>query len=169
MPTADTFDCPPIGKFVRSRLEKSITSVDPFARNKRWATHTNDLNPNTLAERHLDVLDFLNALIAEGVSSDLVVFDPPYSPRQVKECYDGVGQKMGIEGAQRTHSWKKERDAIDRLLVPGGIVLSFGWNSQGMGTGRGYRLDEVLLVCHGAGHNDTICVAETKLQSGLGI
>ena len=168
MPTANTFDCPPIGRFVRSRLERSKVSVDPFARNKRWATYTNDLNPSTLAEKHMDVLDFLLLLVAEGVSADLVIFDPPYSLRQVKECYDGIGKKVGIGDTQR-NSWRKERDAIDKLLLPGGVVLSFGWNSQGMGTGRGYQLDEVLLVCHGAGHNDTICVAETKLQPGLGL
>jgi len=28
--------------------------------------------------------------------------------------------------------------------------------------GKGYRLQEVLLVCHGAAHNDTICIAEIK-------
>jgi hypothetical protein len=36
MPTADTFDCKPIGEFVRRYLQG--VSVDPFARNKRLAT-----------------------------------------------------------------------------------------------------------------------------------
>ena len=31
-----------------------------------------------------------------------------------------------------------------------------------MRMGKGYRLQEVLLVCHGAAHNDTICIAEIK-------
>ncbi len=58
--------------------------------------------------------------------------------------------------------WSKLRDAIDRLIVPGGVVLSFGWNSNGMGIGRGYELLEVLMVAHGGAHNDTICIAERK-------
>lgn len=56
---------------------------------------------------------------------------------------------------------------INEILVNGGIVLSFGWNSIGMGNKRGYELLEGLLVCHGPGHNDTICIAEKKLQSTL--
>ncbi len=161
MPTADTFDCLPIGEFVKSYLRQSAVSIDPFARNKRWATHTNDLNPETLAEYHLDAYVFLSELLQKGVQADLVIFDPPYSPRQIKECYDSVGLKMAQMDAFRTH-WKPERDTIDQLLEIGGIVLSFGWNSIGMGKKRGYEILEVLLVCHGPGHNDTICMAEQK-------
>ena len=93
--------------------------------------------------------------------NDLVIFDPPYSPRQIKECYDGIGKKMRQMDAFRTH-WKPERDVINELLVPGGYVLSLGWNSIGMGKKRDYTIKELLLVCHGPGHNDTICMAELK-------
>jgi hypothetical protein len=137
-------------------------TIDPFARNKRWATHTNDLNPKTEAEHHMDAHDFLEMLERDGVSADVVLFDPPYSPRQIKECYDGIGKKMEQMDAFRTH-WKPERDRIDAILKVGGVVLSFGWNSIGMGQKRGYRMEEVVIVCHGPGHNDTICVAERKM------
>ena len=123
----------------------------------------------TAAMYHMDALDFLQSMIREGIEPDLVIFDPPYSPRQVKECYDGIGLKMGREGGQRTHAWTRERDAIDVMLTDNGTVLSFGWDSIGMGKGRGYEIEEILLVCHGAGHNDTICMAERKhiIQPGL--
>jgi len=166
MPNKDTFDILPIGEFVKRYLHKSNISIDPFARNKRWATYTNDLNPATLAEYHLDVYDFLNMLLSKEVKADLIIFDPPFSPRQIKECYDDIGQKMGSMDAFRTH-WKPERDLIDKLLKIGGVVLSFGWNSIGMGAKRAYRQEEILLVCHGPGHNDTICLAERKLQEQL--
>jgi hypothetical protein len=164
MPTADTFDCKPMGELVKRYLAQSKVSIDPFARNKRWATYTNDLNPNTAADYHLDAYAFLQKINDDGVKPDLVIFDPPYSPRQVKECYDGIGQKMGKEGAQRTHSWKQERDAINQALTDDGIVLSFGWNSLGMGKKRQYEIVEILLVCHGAGHNDTICTVERRIN-----
>jgi hypothetical protein len=54
------------------------------------------------------------------------------------------------------------RDALDVVMLPGSIVLSFGWNSNGMGKTRGYELQEILLVAHGGAHNDTICLAEKK-------
>lgn len=38
-------------------------------------------------------------------------------------------------------------------------MLSFGWNSAGMGL-EGFRRLEILLVAHGGAHNDTICVAD---------
>lgn len=32
-----------------------------------------------------------------------------------------------------------------------------------MGKGRGYEIEEIMLVCHAGQHNDTICLAEKKL------
>jgi hypothetical protein len=168
MPESDTFDCPPIHTLVKRYLRQSRVSIDPFARNKGWATHTNDLNPQTSAEYHLDVCDFLQQLKSQGVKADLVLFDPPYSPRQIKECYDGIGLKMGEMDAFRTH-WKPERDLIHDILEIGGIVISLGWNSIGMGKKRGYAVQDILMVCHGPGHNDTLCIVERKqvYQSGM--
>ena len=163
MPTKDTFQCQPIGDFVERYLAESTVSIDPFARNCQWATYTNDLNPNTRAERHEDAAYFLEALRSQGMKPDLVLFDPPYSPRQVKECYEGIGLTMTQQDGHRTHGWTPERNIINDMIVLGGVVLSFGWNSMGMGKGRGFEMEELLLVCHGAGHSDTICVAERKI------
>lgn len=66
MPNADTFSVKPIGEFVQRYLATSRVSVDPFARNKRWATHTNDLNPATEAEHHMDAEAFLVMLKTGG-------------------------------------------------------------------------------------------------------
>ena len=168
MPTSNTFDCPPIGEFVRSYLRHSKTSLDPFARNCRLATHTNDLNPETSAEFHLDAYDFLLMLRDRGVKVDLAIIDPPYSRQQVKEVYNGIGRHYGLEDSQEhSTNWHKERDLIDEILVLQGVVLSFGWNSAGMGLERNYRIEEILLVCHGGAHNDTICVAERKVAHQL--
>ena len=55
------------------------------------------------------------------------------------------------------------KNEISRITKPGGYVLSFGWNTVGMGKTRGFKIEEILLVCHGGIHNDTICVKEVKL------
>jgi hypothetical protein len=167
MPTGDTFDCPPIGEFVGRWLRGAKVSIDPFARNKRLATWTNDLNPETAAQFHLDALDFLRKMESDGVVADMILFDPPYSPRQVKELYEGIGKKMTQQDGWRTHSWKAERDVIHRLVPVGGVCLSFGWDSMGMGKKRGWAIEEIRLVCHGAGHSDTICMAERKVAGDL--
>jgi hypothetical protein len=160
MPTGDTFDCPPIGDFVRRWMAGAKVSVDPFARNKRWATHTNDLNPATAAEHHMDAEAFLNMLADQGCEADLVLIDPPYSPRQVKECYDGIGLPMKQTDALLGMTRKRLKAALLRLVRPGGVCLHFGWNTVGMG--KGWQIEEIVLVCHGSAHNDTICMAERR-------
>lgn len=162
MPSMNTFDVKPIGSFVKKYLHKSKVSVDPFARNKQWATYTNDLNPDTVAECHLHALDFLVMLKAKNIIADLVIFDPPYSPHQTKTCYEGFGISMKYEDDAR-HGWYKTRQAIADIQDKEGICLSFGWNTVGIGKKKGYEIIEILLVCHGIGHNDTICLAEKRL------
>lgn len=162
MPTPDTFDCKPIGDFVRRYLKPGMTSIDPFARNKRWCTHTNDLNPETLAEHHMDAIDFCLMLQKENVRANLAIIDPPYSNRQISECYKGVGRSVTTEDTQLGRVLKEVRQAIHPMVEIGGIVLSFGWNSCGMGIKLGYRPLEIMLVAHGGSHSDTICLAEIK-------
>jgi hypothetical protein len=167
MPNKETFKIPPIGAFVEYYLKLSKMSVDPFARNFQGCTYTNDLNPKTKAKEHMKALDFLKLIHETGVPADLIVFDPPYSTRQIKECYHNFGLKMSYEDTHEYGSWKLTRNAIAKILKIGGVVLSFGWNTIGMGTKRGFNKEEILLVCHGGAHNDTICMAERKTSEQL--
>ena len=57
------------------------------------------------------------------------------------------------------------RDAAMPLLDVGAVVLSFGWSSTGFGKELGFEIEEILLVCHGGHHNDTICIAERRIKS----
>lgn len=165
MVSGDTFDCKPIGTFVQKYLGNSKVSVDPFARNKRWATYTNDLNPETCAEYHLEAREFLWKLEHDGVQADLIILDPPYSQVQVSRTYKQVGREYKPFGDDNNAVLYREvRNVCDRLLQPDGIALSFGWNSAGFGLKRGYDIIEILLVPHGGAHNDTICMAEKKLR-----
>lgn len=159
MPSPNTFSIPPIAAFISRYLTTGVVSADPFARNSTLATYRNDLNPATVAPSHLDAEEFLVTL---GQPIDVLLFDPPYSPRQISECYQQVGRAVGVEGTQNAALYKRVRDAAMPLFRPGAVVLSFGWNSAGMGTGRGFEIEEILLVAHGGAHNDTICVAERK-------
>jgi hypothetical protein len=160
MPTPDTFDIPEIRGFVQKYLTKSKCSIDPFARNKRWATWTNDINPLTAAKEHLEARRFLRQLELNNVQADLVIFDPPYSPRQIKEHYAAAGMLTNQEDTQNAKLYAECRDYFRKLTTPDAVVLSFGWNSSGMG--KGWEIIELILICHGAAHSDTICLAERK-------
>ncbi len=162
MPNHETFSIKPIGDIVRRYLAESKCSVDPFARNKEWATYTNDLNPKTKAQHHLEAEEYLRMLHAEGIRADLVLVDPPYSPRQVKECYDAIGRKVEQGDALLGAIRKTRKQAICQILDPGSVVITCGWNSVGMGKTLGFEIEEILLVCHGSDHNDTIVVVERQ-------
>lgn len=165
MPNSSTFNVPPIGDFVRRYLSKSQISIDPYARDSKWATYTNDLNPNTSADSHMEAEAFLDMLIERGVKADLIIIDPPYSPRQVKECYDKIGMPMKQMDALLGYIRGRLRERINQLLTDSGTVLWFGWNTTGMGKKYGFAIREILLVCHGSDHNDTICFAEQREAS----
>ena len=111
-----------------------------------------------------DVL--LTLSVTENESADLVLFDPPYSPRQLKECYDNRGEVLHDT---KSSVWSKWKDETARVIKPGGLCLSFGWSSQGLGKNRGFKIIEILLVAHGGNHNDTICVVEKKIQGELSV
>lgn len=163
MPNHNTFEIKPIREFVLKYTQGKLIRIDPFARNNKFCNITNDLNPETTAEHHLDCPAFLDMLIERGILANIVVFDPPYSARQTSECYKQFGYPVTMETTQ-TNFLCKNRERIDKLVKPGGIVLNFGWNSVGMGKKMGYEILEILLVAHGGAHNDTICVAERKLS-----
>ena len=164
MPNSNTFNIKCIRKLIYKYLKPEYDSIDPFANNSKIAKITNDLNPNFDTDYHLDATDFLR-IFADN-SKDFVLYDPPYSLRQVSECYKNVGISVTTKTTQS--SWRtKHINEIARIIKPNGIVMCFGWNSSGIGRKRGFELIEVLLVAHGGSHNDTIVTVERKTQSKL--
>jgi hypothetical protein len=134
--------------------------IDPFSRNTPFKNCiTNDLDTNFESDYHLEALEFLG--LFETGSVDGVLFDPPYSPRQISECYKNVGIAVHMKDTQSSFYGDRKKEAV-RVLKKGGIAISFGWNSGGMGKSLGMELTHILLVPHGGAHNDTICTIERK-------
>lgn len=160
MPNKWTFTIKPIKDLIFRHISSGgIGWIDPYAGENSPAEIKNDLNPERNTQFHLDALDFLRTFKDKSV--DGVLFDPPYSPRQVSECYKGFGMKVGMKTTQTTF-WSNQKDEIARIIKPGGKVLCFGWNSMGCGMSRGFSMTEILLVPHGGGKNDTIVTVEIK-------
>ena len=90
LPNSNTFSIKPISNLIGKYLSDDMLSIDPFANISRIAKITNDLNPDYKTDFHLDAIDFF-----ETESVDFVLYDPPYSLRQVSECYKGVGSNYG--------------------------------------------------------------------------
>lgn len=159
---ADTFASRPIAALLDRWLAGARVVVDPFARNSRRGTHRNDCDPATEAPSHLDARDYCARLLAEGVVADVVLLDPPYSPRQIAECYRQIGRPVYRADTQNARLYREVRDRLDPLLRAGGVAVSCGWSGVGFGRRRGYEACELLLVTHGGAHHDTIVVVERK-------
>ena len=155
MPNSNTFSIKPIKELMGRHL--SGVSVDPFANSNRIATVTNDLNPEYGCDHSLDALEFLKGVADD--SFDTVLFDPPYSPRQVSECYKSLDKTVNMQTTQASF-WGNLKKEISRVCKPQGKVITFGWNSGGIGKKYGFEIIEILLVPHGGWHNDTIVTVE---------
>lgn|GEM_PF-464949 len=157
MPNKFTFLIPPIKAFLEEEMDGGPW-CDPFAGMHSPASLTNDQHPESNALYHLDALEFLRQQ-SDG-SQQGVLYDPPYSPSQVRDHYDNIGIKHW-DG--RMNFWSDTKDECGRIIRPGGKAICFGWNSMGMGKSRGFQMTRILLVPHGGSRNDTICTVEIKL------
>ena len=162
MPSRWTFTIKP----VRELLDRYILCagkdwIDPFAGRNSIAEYRNDLNPDMPCKYHLDALDFLNLPLIKHNVFEGGLYDPPYSLRQIMECYKGVGLTVEKKWVT-TKFYTDVKTCLSKKIKQGGVVISFGWNSIGMGKGRGFQIIEILLVSHGRLHNDTIVTVEKK-------
>jgi len=138
MPNKRTFGIKPIKELLNNYIYFWDVVIDPFP-----------------FEYKEDATEYLKKL--PDNHSPIAVFDPPYSTRQLKECYKGKG-----EYDTKSSTWSNWKNLLAKKIESGGICISFGWNTNGLGINRGFKIVEILLVAHGGIHNDTICVVEKK-------
>ena len=138
MPNKKTFTIKPIEELIKRYIHEGSVVLDPFP-----------------FEYKEDATEHMNKFDDESFEYGLL--DPPYSPRQLKECYKGKG-----EYDTKCSTWSNWKNLMAKKIKKGGKVISFGWNTGGLGMRRGFKIIEILLVPHGGQHNDTICVVEVK-------
>jgi hypothetical protein len=155
MPSRWTFEVPPISEFVQRWTENALVIVDPFCGYSCRGSHRNDL-----VLGGLDAREYCKLLLQDDLVADVVIFDPPYSNEQVVRSYRSIGRDVTKKDTQLGVLYSESRALLNRLLRVGGVALSFGWNSAGFG--KALPIEEILLVCHGGAHHDTICLAQRK-------
>lgn len=167
MPNSKTFKIKPIKEIIKKYSQNKQLIIDPFANEssiKEFLPKTstyinNDIDEEFDTQYHLEAYDFLQLFDNESV--DMVLYDPPYSPRQVSECYKKVGRTVTMQDTQSSYfsRFKKE---ISRILKKDGICISFGWNTNGIGKTLGFEIVEIKILAHGGMHNDTLVTVERK-------
>jgi len=162
MPNSNTFSIKPIRELIEQLIDGLPLICDPFVRNSPFRNRcvSNDLDDSIQADYHLDALKFLRS--RSDSEFDAMLFDPPYSPRQVSECYKKMGLTVNMQTTQASF-WSFLKKEIGRTVKPGGIVITCGWNSGGVGNKYGFSIEQILLVAHGGWHNDTIVTVERKM------
>ncbi len=181
--TAHPFENPHVKKIIdrvirklnndsSNRIPGRIHICDPFSNNKttrRQGTTlvTNDLNPKFNADYCMEANDFGEEMFKQQKMFDLILFDPPYSLRQLKEQYEGIGSKL--PQWQTRNMWGRCRNALAKCVAPGGYVISFGWNSSGFGRARGFEIEEIMLLGQGghADRYDLIITVERNVTTSL--
>lgn len=140
MPNKRTFTIKPIKKLIIEELGREWGEyIDPFP-----------------FEYQEDAVDYLRRIKPHKYG----LFDPPYSPRQLKECYKGKG-----EYDTKASTWSRWKDLMAEKVQ--NKCISFGWNTGGLGKKRGFKITRILMVCHGGMHNDTICTVEQRVQTNF--
>ncbi len=104
------------------------------------------------ATSNQDALEWLKSLTTD--SFDGVLYDPPYSITQAR--------KYGSKKFSSMKYWADCKKEIARITKPGGKVICFGWNTMGIGKGRGFKMQRILIVPHGGSKNDTLVTVEVK-------
>ena len=167
MPNRWTFKIPPIKSLLLEECSGLYSGneiwIDPFAGKLSPVKYEfkNDLDPERNTSHHMDALEFLK--MQESDRFDGILYDPPYSIRQARECYRGHGfDKLEIKPTNMKY-WAECKNEAGRILKKNGKAISFGWNSNGLGIKRGFEMKYILLVPHGGSQYDTIVTVEIKL------
>lgn len=79
---------------------------------------------------------------------------------------DNIGMSLPFDTTQDA-SFGKVKDTAAIKIRSGGYAICCGWNTNGFGKNRGFKLIEVLLVPHGGHHQDTIVTVEKKINHNL--
>jgi len=112
----------------------------------------NDLDNEALSNFKMDALEFVKTW--KGGQFDTILLDPPYAYRKSMEMYKGI----------KASPFRQLKDELPRILMPHGIVITFGYHSNTMGKNRGFETERIALFSHGGAIHDTIASVERKIK-----
>ena len=163
MPNKNTFQIKPIKDLIEryiNQQNKGSIILNPFANSSKIGI-TNDIDPQYNTDYNMDAIDFLRMYSDNSVG--LILWDPPFTPRQVSECYKKLKYTVNMETTQASY-WSNQKKEIARITKKNGVVICCGYNSGGIGEKNGFKIEEVLLTPHGGWHNDTIVTVCKKIK-----
>lgn len=170
MPNKETFKIKPIKELLQRYVPNRYDNnwVNPFSGKSFLCQFNNDINPD-INPNPMDAAQYVKKL--KNKKHTGFVFDPPFSLNQATTLYNQYHKEKGkglfcVKPSSMVY-WSKIKNDIADKIEMGGLCISFGWNSMGLGLNRGFEQVEILLVPHGGSRNDTIVVVERKIGKRL--
>lgn len=121
MPNSRTFKINAIRDLILKYAKDTYTILDPYANESSIKQYlncnyiSNDLDESYNTDYHLEAQDFIK--LFENWSVDMVLNDPPYSPRQVSECYKQLGKTVTYKDTSAEYYTKVKKE-ISRVVKP---------------------------------------------------
>jgi hypothetical protein len=106
--------------------------------------------------------DYLR-VISDG-TAESVLLRPPTTWAQAQHYVKAYGETW--DGTTRW--WANLKNEAARITMVGGLVISVGWDSNGLGKNRGFQLERILYVAHGGHWHDSIVTVERKVSAKVG-
>lgn len=169
-------------KYFRTSSEKMVQSVcvllgllgKPYSLNKVKDTSGRicynfrfyTFKSNSLKEKYITEIEYDDYIYCVNVKNHIILTQREGhllwsgNSSQLAECYKNVGLSLGDKS--KSDYWTKIKKEIQRITKLNSKVISFGWNSGGIGKTLGFEIQKILLVPHGGIHYDTIVTIEIK-------
>lgn len=113
-----------------------------------------DINKEMKADWYGDAYKFVKTT---KMKFDTIILDPPYNLRKAREKYQG--KYIGL--------FTKLKNILIKIINENGRVISFGYDTTGMGKIRGFEKIAMCVVNHSGDHNDTLCLVEELKNKDL--
>ena len=123
MPNSKTFKVKPIKELIKRYVKNSDLVIDPFANEysikneiicKKYIS--NDIDTSFDTDYHLEAQEFMK--LFDDNSVDVILFDPPYSSRQISECYKKLNKTVTMNDTNSGYFTKfKKQRCINHFLV----------------------------------------------------
>jgi hypothetical protein len=152
-PSKWTFEQPKLKKWTESWCQGNVLNLFAGKIKLNVDEIRVDLSNEFQPDYCMDAYEFVTTW--DKFYFDTIIFDPPYNLRKAREKYGTEGKYIGID--------TKIKNKLSGILNPGGLILTYGFNSVGMSKSRGFEKIAICLVCHNGNHNDTIALVERKI------
>jgi len=149
-----TFEMPRIKEWTEKRSQGRVLNLFAGKTKLNIDEMRVDASNEFAPDYHGDCREFIKMATNTSEVYDVVLLDPPYTWRKSKEKYEGymIGQ------------YPRLKDELLPIMSSTGRVISYGWDTVGMGKLRGFKKVGLCVVCHGGDSRDTLIIVEDRIE-----